>query len=94
LLPAAAAAAAAAGFRSFAEAMPSGIFLVEDVKGPQANVGDFPLIESDFREVPIIRLLKWYWANSNQMVALCIGLALLALAPHLECARQQRCASQ
>src|SRR5215470_18137242 len=44
---AAAAAAAAASGKFFSESGRSGVFLVEDVERPQADVGDFFLTESD-----------------------------------------------
>src|SRR5262249_8341400 len=44
--PAAAAASAASG-KSFAKSRRSGVFLVEDVERPQADVGDFFLTEGD-----------------------------------------------
>ena len=44
---AAAAAASAASGKLFAESGRSGVFLVEDVERPQADVGDFFLTESD-----------------------------------------------
>src|SRR5262249_60072336 len=45
----AASAAPAASCKSFPKSRRSGVFLVEDVERPQADVGDFFLTESDLR---------------------------------------------